>query len=171
MCSPGGQQCALGPWPRLEVPLSGVSTLGLPCLSSAPILPGSSGSYQAPVESWMTPGSSPSVMTAPAKIAPRSLKIRTTSPSRISRAAAFFGMNPHRFPALNLALDAGGIRCPSGRGVSCAAGSRSGAAGIYSPVRFPAILRVRARQGGAGSLRSRSSRCARNISRFSRKAS
>src|SRR5215831_18901094 len=39
------------PWARLDVPWSIVNTLGFPCTHSASTSVGSSGSYQAPVES------------------------------------------------------------------------------------------------------------------------
>ena len=47
---------------------------------------GSTGSYQAPVDSCTTPGRTSSLTTAPARQAPRSLKTRTTSPSVNRRA-------------------------------------------------------------------------------------
>jgi hypothetical protein len=43
------QVCAAEDWLSREVPLSNVTTLGLPCFSSVPTAPGTSGSYQAPV--------------------------------------------------------------------------------------------------------------------------
>ncbi len=73
-------ECADGPCASFDVPLSKVSTLGLPCLSSVPRRPGSSGSYHAPVASWTTPGRIASVIWAPARHEPRSFRTRTRSP-------------------------------------------------------------------------------------------
>ncbi len=67
------QLCAVGPCARRDVPTSRVRTLGLPCTSSAPISPGGSGSYHAPVGNSMTPGRIASESSMPARHAPRSL--------------------------------------------------------------------------------------------------
>jgi len=85
------QVCAIGPWARLEVPLSGVSMFGLPCLQRLPGWPGASGSNQAPVGSCMTPGRMVSLMMAALRHAPRSLNRRTISPLLMLRAAASSG--------------------------------------------------------------------------------
>ena len=81
----------LGPWLSRDVPQSRVSTLALPCAqgaSSASL----AGSYQAPQNSRTTPGHIVSLMTAPAKHAPRALKRRTTSPSAMPRSRASTGL-------------------------------------------------------------------------------
>src|SRR5580704_126400 len=57
-----------GPWLSFDVPRSWVRTLALPWAHNAP-----SGSYQAPQESFATPGDTMSVSTAPARQAPRAL--------------------------------------------------------------------------------------------------
>src|SRR5258706_1726331 len=74
--------------PSFELPPSLVTRLGLPCLSSVPGRPGSSGSYHAPVAICTTPGRRWSTIRTPARNAPRSLNTRTTSPSVRPRAAA-----------------------------------------------------------------------------------
>ena len=57
-------------WPSFEVPLSSVSTLGLPRLSRLPGVAGSAGSNHAPVASCTTPGRRAVVTTAPARQEP-----------------------------------------------------------------------------------------------------
>src|SRR5208282_2549857 len=59
--------CPVQPCARREVPASRVRTFGLPCTQSGFSAAGSSGSYQAPVDSWTTPGRSVSLSTAPAR--------------------------------------------------------------------------------------------------------
>src|SRR5580704_10822081 len=61
-----------GPWLSFDVPRSWVSTLALPWAQSAPSS-APAGSYQAPQESFATPGDTVSVSTAPARQAPRAL--------------------------------------------------------------------------------------------------
>src|SRR5271169_1786605 len=67
------QSWPVQPCASWEVPASDVSTFGLPCTQSGLSAAGSSGSYQAPVDSWTTPGRNASLSTAPARQAPRSL--------------------------------------------------------------------------------------------------
>src|SRR5262249_31562359 len=74
-----------------DVPRPKVRTFGLPWTHIAPGSVGSRGSYQAPVESWTTPGRTAWLTIAPAKQLPRSLKTRTTSPLFTPRAAASAG--------------------------------------------------------------------------------
>src|SRR5580704_14840316 len=61
-----------GPWLSFDVPRSWVSTLALPWAQSAPSS-APAGSYQAPHDSFATPGDIVSVSTAPARQAPRAL--------------------------------------------------------------------------------------------------
>src|SRR5690606_13159337 len=61
------QLCALQPCERLDAPTSGHRTLGLPCLSSVPGCPGTSGSYHAPVAIAATPGRRSASMARPAR--------------------------------------------------------------------------------------------------------
>src|SRR6516165_1527098 len=67
------QSWPVQPCASREVPVSDVSTFGLPCTQRGASAAGSSGSYQAPVASWTTPGRNASLRTAPARQAPRSL--------------------------------------------------------------------------------------------------
>src|SRR5439155_16023855 len=83
--------CPEHAWASFDVPRSNVSTLGLPWTHIASGSAGSSGSYQAPVESCTTRGRIVSVTTAPARQLPRSLNTRTTSPVSMPRAAASSG--------------------------------------------------------------------------------
>src|SRR5262245_10285302 len=91
---------ALVPCASGEVPMSSVSTLGLPWRSGAPAA--SDGSNHAPVAITTTPGITPSSMRAPARQAPRSLNTRTTSPSRMPRRAASCGLMRIVSPSLTL---------------------------------------------------------------------
>jgi hypothetical protein len=81
--------CPAHPWLRVEDGWSAVSTFGFPWRQK----PGSagSGSYQAPVDNWTIPGRTASSTHSPARHAPRSLKIRTRSPSLSPRAEASAG--------------------------------------------------------------------------------
>src|SRR5271165_7048962 len=66
------------PWPSLDVPMSMLRLLTSPYLHKVPGLPGSSGSYQPPSLTRITPGRIASVTLVPARIWPRSLNTRTT---------------------------------------------------------------------------------------------
>ena len=81
--------CPVHPWLSVEEGRSAVSTLGFPCRQNE----GSagSGSYHAPVDNCATPGRTASSTASPARHAPRSLKIRTRSPSRSPRKTASAG--------------------------------------------------------------------------------
>src|ERR1700730_18863289 len=76
-----------GPWLSFDVPRSWVSTLALPWAHSAPSS-APAGSYQAPQDSFATPGDTVSVNCTPARQAPRPLWTRTISPSLIPRRLA-----------------------------------------------------------------------------------
>ena len=84
------------------MPLSSVSTFGLPWRSSALGSPGATGSHHAPVESCTTERRRSASSTAPARQLPRSLKTRTTSPSAMPRARGVVGMHPDRLAAADL---------------------------------------------------------------------
>lgn len=88
--------CSCDIWPqfpcaRLEEPTSKVRQLTLPFLHSDPGCDGSAGSNHAPSLMRTTPSRTLSVITAPTRICPRSLKARTRSPSLMPRALASFG--------------------------------------------------------------------------------
>ena len=91
--------CALLHCASREVPLSRVSTLGLPCLSRLPNgVAGFAGSNQAPVASCTTPGRMASVTTAPARHEPRDrYRPVPRRPRAMPRAAASVGMQPQGF--------------------------------------------------------------------------
>jgi predicted ATPase/DNA-binding NarL/FixJ family response regulator len=78
--------CPAHPWLSVEEGTSAVSTLGFPCRQN--VGSAGSGSYQAPVDNCATPGRTASSTASPARQAPRSLKIRTRSPSFSPRAEA-----------------------------------------------------------------------------------
>ena len=137
-----------------DVPTSSVKTLGLPCTHIASGSAGSAGSNQAPVDNCTTSGRRLPSTTTPARQAPRSLKIRTTSPSTSSRAAASVGAS-ESVRALALSKPGWSRRRRAGCAAGTPAGWRAGAADIAPRGPRPAIPRVRTISGARRSRRSR----------------
>ena len=79
------------PCPSFDVATPVVSTFTSPQAHSVPSWRGFTGSYQPPSLMRMAPGMISSVIFSPARICPRWLNTRTTSPSFRPRAAASFG--------------------------------------------------------------------------------